>query len=261
MNCLEKYRRKLIRDINRNLRIVIERPEVDAVHDFRVGVKRLTALYYFLHDIDPAIEARRILKPYRRLFKSIGNIRDRHIALELIRNPAEAGAGNIKTMTRAVEVSIRENYRDFGKQIERKQPLSIRSPTLNATGISTAAILRHKPRVLEKLLQQVLQVEKNLHADIWHGKRILLKRYHHVLDAFQYCPGHALDEAEIKQIRVLEQLLGDWHDRVVTIELLQALPIVDSARQSLIAELKRQDKTLLDAARIYLHKFADWHAR
>jgi len=89
MNCLDKYCSKLIREINKDPRIILIRPEEEPVHDFRAGVKRLTALYYFLSRIDTDLKAKRILKPYRSLFKSIGNIRDAHIAMHLIQGLAE----------------------------------------------------------------------------------------------------------------------------------------------------------------------------
>ena len=96
-------------------------------------------------------------------------------------------------------------------------------------------------------------------AKQWHKKRILLKRYHHVLDAFCYCPGHSFDETELKQIKILEQLLGDWHDRVITAELIRSLPGIETSMVSAIAIMERQDKLLLGAAKIYLRKFALWH--
>lgn len=111
MDCLDKYRSKLVGEINKDLRKVLAQPEEELVHDFRVGIKRLTALYYFPGRIDTNLKA----------------------------------------------------------------------------------------------------------------KRIPLKRYHHKTDAFRYCPGHKSDETEVTQIKILEQLLGDWHDRVITIEILQSL--------------------------------------
>ena len=92
MNCLDKYRSKLVGEINKDLRIILARPEEESVHDFRVGVKRLTALYYFLSRIDTNLKSKQILKPYRSLFKSIGNIRDAHIAMHLVQ-----GLDEIKT--------------------------------------------------------------------------------------------------------------------------------------------------------------------
>ena len=86
MNCLDKYRSKLIREINKDLRIILQKPEEDPVHDFRVGVKRLRALYSFLNEINADVRVKEILKPCRLLFKSIGNIRDGHIAEYLVKD-------------------------------------------------------------------------------------------------------------------------------------------------------------------------------
>ena len=96
-------------------------------------------------------------------------------------------------------------------------------------------------------------------ANQWHKKRILLKRYHHKLDAFYFCPGHSLDESELKQIRILEQLLGDWHDRVVTAAILQVLNGVEAAAGRAVSIMRKQDRLLLGSARIYLNKFKQWH--
>lgn len=259
MNCLEKYRKKLIAGINRNLGVVIERPEVDAVHDFRVGIKRLTAMYHLLNEIDPGLDGKRLLKPYRGAFKRVGNIRDAHIAIELI-----AGLDGVETQHRqpligALESGAARDYRLFRQDIMRTRRSSVRMPSIRSTGISERAILRHKPLILRQLLEQILDSGKKMNARLWHKKRILLKRYHHILDAFCFCPGHRLDESEIKQIRMLEQLLGDWHDRVVTAELIRALPGAEASQADTIRFIENQERLLLGSAKIYLQKFSRWH--
>ena len=98
-----------------------------------------------------------------------------------------------------------------------------------------------------------------MNAQQWHKKRILLKRYHHKMDAFCYCPGHSLDENELKQIKILEQLLGDWHDRVVTTEILQVFEGIEVTTGRAIAIMKKQENLLLGASRIYFDKFSRWH--
>ncbi len=59
MNCLDKYRSKLIGQLNRDLRVIRISAEEEAVHDFRVGIKRLTALYYFLNEVNPGLKTRK----------------------------------------------------------------------------------------------------------------------------------------------------------------------------------------------------------
>ncbi|MDH3762746.1 MAG: CHAD domain-containing protein [Gammaproteobacteria bacterium] len=259
MNCLEKYRSKLIAEINRDLAIIVETPGEEPIHDFRVGVKRLTALYYFLNSIDSELNAKQLLKPYRRPFKSIGNIRDVHIAVQLIESMDEIDPQDSKLLIRQLNSRARQDYRMFQKSIPENHRLSIRMPTIRSTGISARAIGRQKPLLLNQLLPQILASGSKMNARQWHKKRILLKRYRHVLDAFCFCPGHSHDEDELKQIKILEQLLGDWHDRVVTAELIESLPGVESCLGTSISTMQKQDRLLLGAAKIYLGKFARWH--
>ena len=259
MNCLEKYRSKLIRDINRELRLVYVQPEEDAVHDFRVGMKKLRALFYFLNSIEPELDSKSLLKPYRVLYKSIGNIRDAHIAIKLIQSLEGIEAFELEAISSSLQSKIKQDYRRFQNISRSSARASVRMPTIKSTGISERSILAHKPVILSSLLQQILQSGEIMTAKRWHQKRILLKRYHHILDAFQFCPGHKQDESEIKQIRMLEQLLGDWHDRVITAELLQSQPGLDKHIEKVATIINNQERLLLGSAKIYLRKFALWH--
>jgi len=259
MNCLDKYRSKLIREINKDLRIILQKPEEEPVHNFRVGVKRLTALYYFLNEINTDLKAKKLLKPYRSLFKSIGKIRDGHIAVGLLQDLDEVNLEESKILLGALRSRISKDYRLFQKYVQSNARVSIRMPTVMSTGISERAILRRKRIVLNDLLVQIIDTEGWMNAEKWHRKRILLKRYHHSLDAFHFCPGHQLDEDELKQIKILEQLLGDWHDRVMTIQILQSFQGLEAQSRSAIAILKKHDRLLLGAAKIYLSKYTRWH--
>ncbi len=259
MNCVEKYRGQIIRKLHRDLRVLTAQAEETAVHEFRVGMKRLRALYFLLDRIDPGIAAGRCLKPYRQLYKAAGRIRDAHIATGLLNSLEHIDAADRKRMNQALRSGIRRDYRALKQIIESNPGGRIRVPTLKSTGISARAILGAKPVVLNQLLEQILPDHEVVTAKQWHQKRILLKRYHHIIDAFRFCPGHAQDETELRQIRMLEQLLGDWHDRVVTTELLQSLPDLEHSPDKAITIMNNQDRLLLGAAKIYLHKFALWH--
>ena len=259
MNCLDKYRSRLISQLNRDLRTVLASPQEEAVHDFRVGIKRLTALYYFLNEVDPALKTKKMIKPYRSLARSIGIIRDGHIAVHLIQELGEISPEDKTILTRALKAKTRTDYRLLKKSINASNHNQVRVPTIRSMGLSERAILREKPVVLAGLLSQLMSTEPRMTADQWHRKRILLKRYHHKLDAFHFCPGHTSDESELKQIKILEQLLGDWHDRIITAEILQPLNKVEAEAGRAIAVMGRQDRLLLGSAKIYLNKFTNWH--
>jgi len=253
MNCLEVYRRKLVREINLEFRTILNDSGEEPVHDFRVGVKRLTALYFFLQSVDPGIKAKKILKPYRGLFKAIGNVRDLHIAQNLL-----SQLGTSKIQINKLRRSERPYYRSFKSIVNDLKISGIRVPTIPSLSISDRSILTSKKSYLLGLLSKICSVERRMTQKEWHRKRIVLKRYHHTLDAFQYCPGNQLDEEELKQMRMLEQLLGDWHDRVITLELISTHSL--SGVEEKTKELIKQERTLLSAARIYLYKYASWHS-
>jgi CHAD domain-containing protein len=167
----------------------------------------------------------------------------------------------LRAISSSLQSKIKQDY-DLFQDISRAgAQTSVRMPTINSTGISERSILAYKPVILSRLLEQIQHSEEVMTAKRWHQKRILLKRYHHILDAFRFCPGHTQDESEIKQIRMLEQLLGDWHDRVITAELLQSQPGLDKHIDKVVATINGQDRLLLGSAKIYLRKFALWHAK
>lgn len=260
MNCLEKYRSKLIRATNSNLKIILGSPEEQAVHEYRVGIKRLTALYYFLNQINPELKTKKFLKPYRKLFKLAGEIRDSHIALHLIEDLNAPSSPSQQKLLRAVRNKLARDTRSFEKWHQSNAQTSIRVPTINATGISERAILTNKQNILTELIAQLSNTAGRINSTEWHKKRILLKRYQHILDAFEFCPGHLSDEAELKQIYMLQKLLGDWHDRITTISLLQSFDNIQTHAEPVITRLKKQDNVLLGSAKIYLNKYSHWHA-
>lgn len=259
MNCLDKYRSQLISQLNRDLRMILVSPEEEPVHDFRVGMKRLTALYFFLNEVNPGLKTRKMLKPYRKLAKSIGVIRDGHIAVHLIQELDEVCVADKKVLVNAIKSKSRNDYRSFKRSIQANPLTRVSVPTIRSLGLSERAILRQKPIALKGLLSQIMSISPRMTAEQWHKKRILMKRYHHKLDAFYFCPGHTSDEDEVKQIKILEQLLGDWHDRVIAAEILPLLNGVEAESNRTIAIMQKQDKVLLGSAKIYLNKYKKWH--
>jgi CHAD domain-containing protein len=193
------------------------------------------------------------------LARSVGIIRDGHIVVHLLQELDQISPEDKENLVRAIRTKTRNDYRAFKRSVQAGSHTQVRVPTIRSMGLSERAILRAKPVVLKGLLSQITSTAPRMTAEQWHKKRILLKRYHHKLDAFYYCPGHTSDESELKQIKILEQLLGDWHDRVITAEILQLLKGVDLEAARAIKVMGKQDRLLLGSAQIYLNKFKKWH--
>jgi CHAD domain-containing protein len=255
MNCLNQYRSKLLATVNRELRAIVIAPDEESIHRFRVGVKRLTALYRFLGAVRPETKAKQVLKPARRLSSSISRVRDCHITLGLISELVVLDKSELTTLQRAVHNRILKDYREFQKLTQSGIRIPLRLLTFRSMAISENAIGRHKSEFLQQLLTGIANTSNQSSDEKWHTARILLKRYHHTQDAFIQCPGRRLDEKEMKQIEMLERLLGDWHDRVIAVDILCSFKEHEKQTVPMIIELNRQERLLLGSARIYLDKF------
>ena len=254
MDYLEKYRRGLVRQANRRLRDILDSADEAAVHDFRVAVKRLTALYHFVQQVDERLPVKRWLQPCRRLFKRGGRIRDAQIAVGLISEIGELPRAASRPLLAPLQAAIKQDYRRFQHYAHEQRLTAVRLPSITTIGISQAAIRRHRPACLEQLRARIASAEPGSGDDDWHRRRILLKRYHHLLDAFALCPGYSLPAGQLKQVMLLEQLLGDWHDRVTTIALLHARFDDSVLSEALISRLEQQRSALLASSTIYLDK-------
>ncbi len=257
MDCLENYRGELIGGLNRNLEAILQAPDETAIHDFRVGIKRVTALYEFLQAVDANFDAAAVLARYRGLFKACGRLRD----LQIARNLLVATDGRTATgLLDPIDAKIAELHAAVVESAEAEAITGIDLPTIAASGVAEAAIMQRRDGVLAALRRRVLDAGKAMTTRRWHRKRIRLKRYRHTLDAFQYCPGHDAELAEIARIQQLEQLLGDWHDRVVASELLKSIAAAAPAATTLALALADQAQVLLDGAQNHLDELRRWYA-
>lgn len=260
MQCLEQYRAELTGGLDRDLITVLAAPDETAIHDFRVGIKRVTALYEFLQAVDPEFDAAAALARYRGLFKAGGRVRDLQIARGLL-VAADGGAALPAGLLDAVDAKITEAHAAMVELAEAEAITGIDLPTVAESGVAEAAIAQRRDAALASLLRRVLDSGKAMTTRRWHRKRIRLKRYRHTLDAFQYCPGHDADLAEIANIQQLEQLLGDWHDRVVASELLKSWSENESAAAKLAVALDSQARVLLDGAQGQFDELRRYYAR
>lgn len=256
MTCLDRYRSQLLAATNRNLKIISSSPEETAIHRFRVGIKRLSALYRFLGEVDAEIKPKQLLRPARKLSSAISRVRDVHITRNLLTELEDLPATDRDSLQRALQTKIDDDYDEFLNLRAGRSDTRLRFPTLRALALTETRILQCKPAILQRIRESITASSQRLDAREWHRKRILLKRYHHSLDAFHDCRGHVADDKEILEMKILEQLLGDWHDRVVAVEILQSFSGLENDAAAAVAGLRKQERMLLGSARIYLARFA-----
>jgi CHAD domain-containing protein len=228
------------------------------LHQFRVYMRRTQSL---LERMDGG-PARFFRKSWSQVFAVTGPARDLDVLQAAIRDllPAQQAARLERVLLPRLQAShdavtelLRSEdwkrhwagWRGFLK-ILQKRPGDI--PHDRLCGVSKAA-----RRACRKALRKDTD-------RAWHRLRIALKNLRYVADASRNDPGADLPWLEnlIAECKVLQTLLGDWHDTIVQLHIitesdlsaaLGSTPGLAAARRTLQNEILRRKKELLSQAR------------
>ncbi|HEX4629131.1 MAG TPA: CHAD domain-containing protein, partial [Gemmatimonadales bacterium] len=205
--------------------------DVEALHDFRVALRRLrTLLRSFRDELGPAVP-KKLQRRLRDLARATNPGRDAEVQLAWVRaHRAELGqrpAGLPWLLARlddhrlrAYEAVRREVTHEF-RQLERRTRRALAPPPADAAprGPTFAAA------AVRVIRAQVVDLERELAAaqaardeEAIHAARIAAKRLRYVIEPLAAEVAQAT--ATIDQLKQLQDLLGELHDlSVLTVEL------------------------------------------
>ncbi len=217
------------RNIGHYLRLCVERAEAEPVHQLRVSVKKMRAVFKLVEVLLPADEPvkKRDVSSLRRLFKLAGAIRDSQVQ---------------KAMLLKLEKETNCDYHDYSKYLERLEARSIKkfhtavemmkdirmskeeTVMINETlsGSAGEFIERQGKQLLSKLFKKFKKLAtRNPGTPELHKMRMLLKQIRYIIAAVKK-DTIAFNEYQekINSLKKAETRLGKWHDRVVSLEIL-----------------------------------------
>jgi CHAD domain-containing protein len=85
MKELEKYLLKRVTVISGFLEIPKESFTTETIHDLRVEIKKLHALFELLEHCHDNFKMKRLFKPFRHLFRQTGKVREIQVEEELLK--------------------------------------------------------------------------------------------------------------------------------------------------------------------------------
>lgn len=228
--------------------------DTEALHDFRVGLRRLRSC---LRSYRPYLEkslTRKLLRRLKEVAASTGPGRDTEVQIEWLRGRSR----HLSTHHRAglawilarLEERMRQANEEMSERLPREFPkveeglrkrLSTYHTEIHLSAGShrptladvTAGILRQHTVELESHLARVDGPEDEYEA---HEARITAKRLRYLLEPFtDEMPGAA---ATVKRIKGLQDLLGELHDaHVLETELAASLEVVAAERARKLLEI------------------------
>jgi len=193
--------------------------DVDSIHDMRVQIKRLRALFKLVGWIIPNFREANAFKPVRKLFKSAGPLRDVHVQQDLLRNWLSKAHHRHDTYYNYLKNREIEARPVFLKGAGRFDPRFFVKSRQGIEGLLNAYDLQFLDFKIRQLIRnQIDELKYRKYMEgagdpEYHQIRIGSKEIRYTLEIYM----QSFQTSEIlqtlnDQIRGLHQSLGQWHD-------------------------------------------------
>lgn len=228
-------------------------PDVDAVHDLRVAIRRCRSLAAVMEELDPHPSWPEMRKLGRKLFRQLGELRDTQVLEEWVvklAKPDDPVRIKILALFAAREKDLREaalraaeKFDDKSwRRLERTLKQRSRLVPLDSPAADCLAIERLDDA--RELHLQALRTEK---PETWHTLRIAVKRFRYTVESL--LPGRY--SAWGGDLKSIQDSLGDIHDLDVLAETIAHLEgdSLDDSRLAWSERLAAERRTRTESYR------------
>jgi CHAD domain-containing protein len=219
--------------------------DIEAVHDMRVGSRRLVAALRVFEACYPDVVFRRLFREARRVTRALGGVRDLDVLIDHYRKlceqaePEEQPAiayfiairqrerrAARQPMLASLDELVRTEYAERLKAYLREEAESYSVGLVGSATHCEDAFRSAAPAALETRLDELLSFEPYVaQADAvepLHEMRIAAKWLRYTMELFAPAYADAL-KPWINSVKKLQELLGDLHDSDVRLDLLERM--------------------------------------
>jgi CHAD domain-containing protein len=196
------------------LKSVRSSPDPDAVHDLRVAIRRCRSVAAVMEEVDPDPAWPAMRKLARKLFRTLGALRDAQVMNEWVKKlapetdtvrthlQAAFESGEPALRAAAVRAACKFDEKSWSR-LERALRQRARLVPIGSLAAECLALERFERA--KELHAKALRTEK---ARPWHALRIGLKRFRYTVECF--LPEHYTAWSD--NLKRVQDLLGDLHD-------------------------------------------------
>ncbi len=188
--------------------------DVDAVHDLRVALRRCRSMGEVLLTIDPVPEWKKMRKEGKRVFSSLGNLRDSQVMMDWIKKLSEAGdsvAQRLLADTTAREQTMKAAAADSLAKFDTKA-------WEKWTELLARRIRRFRPEseVFQGIALERWEHARELHRAAMRSRsKVALHRLRIGVKKFRYVVENFLPRIHDQigdELKKVQDLLGEVHD-------------------------------------------------
>ena len=200
-------------------------PPADAVHDLRVSLRRCRSVAAAVEEIDPHPNWQEMRSCARKLFRSMGELRDAQILEGWLQElqPEEDALKNalrdsLKQTQESATIKVQHSAGKFAEKrwYELARSLHARLRMIPADGTAARCLALERLEEAKELHRRALRTEN---PKPWHALRIGLKRFRYTLELLV----PSLHAKWVDSLKRVQDLLGDVHDLDMLLEAVNDL--------------------------------------
>jgi CHAD domain-containing protein len=198
-------------------------PDVDAVHDLRVAIRRCRSVAAVMEEVDPDPAWPAMRKVARKLFRGLGALRDAQVMDEWVKKLApetDPVRTHLHTALESNGPSLRENALRVADKFDQKswkrleRTVGQRSRLVPVGSLAAECLALERFETARELHAKALRTEK---SKPWHALRIGLKRFRYTVEGL--LPEHYTHWSD--NLKRLQDMLGEVHDLDVLAEVVR----------------------------------------
>jgi len=213
-----------------NYNLTLSSFDADALHDLRVAVKRIRAVFLLLERMFPLqFNAKEAEGDLRELFRLSGKMRDAQVQQQLLEtyvNNLDTGLIEYQNYLNKNEKKATSKFKKWLKNYQPEHDLADKQHLI-VSSLAWTDSNSVKQNII-RLVDDLLILVRNMQADQAHDEHLHeirrnLKMCNYLLSVFRKNDPELPQLHEtLKTLDTANDLLGDWHDRQVAMETLES---------------------------------------
>ncbi|MDP4219123.1 MAG: CHAD domain-containing protein [Bacteroidota bacterium] len=237
------YYRTIYREYRRILRRLLRMSDPETVHELRVVIKKLRALYELISEVEQHFDFDLHFDPIKSVFKAAGRIRDIDITLDCLKESQELRQGKSEHITTVLD-RYRNSHLSFARKIVRE---SIRDMNKSHLEIEKILSIGIKSRSAEQFLKERVSKirnirRKHLSKTRLHTIRKLYKEYLYISKASGSITVPLGDT--LSQVDELQKRIGRWHDYLIATSVIEIIKPAGEAQHEIWEGLEKLEKKM-----------------
>jgi CHAD domain-containing protein len=245
MNGLKKYLKKRKESIITLLKKPRHLYTPNTFHDLRVEIKKLKAIHEIINFCSPEFKSNKVFKPHKQIFKQAGKVRDIHIEEAMLKKYFNTNLlKEYRSDLRGHRLKEQDNY----FSILNKKSLTKLNKTYRKIRSFIDVVSKKKvTEYLNKEKKKITKLQNHLLKSQAHELRKLLKTFNYNLKILA-----SNKQNKLLQLETLTELLGKWHDGVITVTNLKKAIKDRSINEKEVTQIKKIEfKILSDNTKLF----------